>query len=1039
MRLAYSQSSTGTILGRVTDVSGAGIPGVEIKVLREETNSERSTNTSESGEFAVSLLPAGNYRVTAYHPGFRVSRRDGIHLEVGEKARIDIKLDVGPIEQVVIVRGDAPLLQTGTSSSGSLVDSNYIRGLPLNGREFLQLGLIGPGGGPAAPGSQLSRQGASGLHFNGARESENNFLLDGVDNNDWYINLMVVSPSVDYIQEFKVETGTYAAEFGRNAGSQVLAITRSGGNQFHGTAFEFLRNAALDAKNFFDPPNQPIPQFQRNQFGIFLGGPVRRDRVFFSLNYEGTRQRQSITRTARVPTAAEKSGDFSASSTPVLDPFTQQPFPGDIIPIERMDRIGAAIAGLYPNPNRTDPQANFVSSPVGSDNGDQFSARADWQISARDSLSTRYSFDRQDSFEPFSEGVTNLPGFGDKVVGRAQNLVVSETHVFSSRLANDFRFGFNRLRREVLQENLGNSLFGGLGIRGLSPDSVDSGSPAFIVSGFDPLGDNTALPIARRDSTFQWVEALSRLSGRHNLKAGGEIRYFRVNGYNHLFARGQFNFQPAFTGNALADLLLGLPVVAIRGMNDNPQAMRAASYNAYFQDDWKVRSDLTFNLGLRYEFNAPPIDANDRMVVFDVERGQLVPVGQGGESRSGLNSDWNNLAPRFGFSWSPMGERTVLRAAYGVFYDANTLITNSGLYFNPPYFQMSLYFPTGDRLISLSDPFPAGAGFQPPTSVNSLAQNSPTAYAQHWTLSLEREMGRDTVARLGYLGSKGTHLIRRRNLNQPSPGPGDIDARRPIQGFGDISLAEPAAGSTYHSVQASLERRFSSGMQFVAAYTYSRSIDDASDLLATNGDENFPQDNSRIYLERGLSNFDLRHRFVFSGIFDLPYGSGRRWGTRTPRMSRVILADWRLGAIAVAQSGFPFTPRLSQDNSNTGNIGGVVGYDRPNLVADPLAGQSTPDRCFNTDAFAVPPRYTFGNSGRNILTGPGVVNVDLSVSKRIALAGEKWVEFRAESFNTFNSPPLGLPQRDADQPATFGKILTAGPARQIQFALKLEF
>ncbi len=1039
LRLVSAQSSTGTILGRVTDPSGSGVPGAEVRVLREETNAERSTTTSEGGEFAVSLLPAGRYRVTASHLGFRTSRREGIRLEVDEKARIDFALEIGPIEDILTVRGDAPVLQTGISSSGSLVDSNFIRGLPLNGRMFLQLALIGPGSGPAAPGSQLSRQGASGLHLNGARESDNNFLLDGIDNNDWYINLMVVSPSVDYIQEFRVETGTYSAEFGRNGGSQVLVVTRSGSNSFHGTAYEFLRNAALDARNFFDPAGRPIPQFQRNQFGFLLGGPVRRDRVFFSSSYEGTRQQQSVTRTARVPTAAEKGGDFSGSGVSIIDPLTQQPFPGSRIPMQRLDLAGAAVAALYPNPNRPDPQANFVSTPVGRDGHDQWSGRADWQITARDSLLTRYSYDRQDSFEPFSEGVTNLPGFGDAVAGRAQNLVVAESHIFSGRLANDARLGFNRLRREVLQANLGNDLFAGLGIHGLSPDGADSGLPAFVVPGYDPLGDNTALPIARHDTTLQVVEGLSWLSGRHNLKAGGEVRKFRVNGYNHLFARGQFNFQGVFTGNALADLLLGMPVLSIRGINDNLQALRAGAYNAYLQDDWRVRPNLTLNLGVRYEFNSPPVDADDRMVVFDFGSRRLVPVGEGGVSRSGLRSDTNDLAPRIGISWSPGTDHTVLRAAYGIFHDANTLITNSGLYFNPPFFQMSLFFPTRDAPLSLSDPFPATAGFEPPTSVNSLAPDFPTAYAQHWTLTVEREMARNTVARLGYLGSKGSHLIRRRNLNQPDPGPGDIDARRPIPGFADISLAEPAANSIYHALQASLERRFAGGTQFLAAYTYSRSIDDASDFLATNSDDNYPQDNARLYLERGLSNFDLRHRLVLTGIFDLPEGIGLRWGARAPKIARTLLGGWRLGTIAVLQSGFPFTPRLSQDNSNTGNIGGVVGYDRPNLAANPLSGPSTPDRFFNTDAFVVPARYTFGNSGRNILSGPGFVNLDLSLSRRFFVVEGRGFEFRAEFFNAFNSPPLGLPQRDADQPATFGKILTAGPSRQIQFAAKLEF
>ncbi|PYV07568.1 MAG: hypothetical protein DMG07_28270, partial [Acidobacteria bacterium] len=549
------QAATGTIVGRVLDASDLPVAAASVTALRMETGARRRTVSGSRGEFVAADLPVGLYRVTVSHPGFRTAVREGIRLEVDEKARVDVVLEVGPIEAVVTVSGDAPLGQGPSAALGTLIESSYVRDLPLNGRDFLQLGLLSPGSGPPAPGSELSTQSASGLHFNGARESANNFLLDGADNNDWFINRIVVSPSVDFIQEFKVQSSGYSAEFGRNGGSQVLVVTRGGGNQLRGTAFEFLRNRRLDARNFFDPTDRPIPQLQRNQFGLFLGGPIRADRTFFAASYEGTRLRQAVTRAARVPTVEEKLGDFSSQARALVDPLTGQPFPENRLPANRIDRIGAALARLYPDPNRGDPQANFVSSPVGRTGADQFSLRADHELSASDSLLARYTWAREDTLEPFNEGVTNLPGFGSLIVGRGQNVVLGETHVFSATLLNDFRFGFNRLRREVLQENIATDLASTLGIPGLSRDPADFGMPAVIVSGFDRLSDNTAFPIVRHDNTYHWVDSLVAVRGPHTFKLGGEIRKFQVNGFNHVFARGQLSFQPTYTGFALGDLL----------------------------------------------------------------------------------------------------------------------------------------------------------------------------------------------------------------------------------------------------------------------------------------------------------------------------------------------------------------------------------------------------------------------------------------------------------------------------------------------------
>jgi len=899
-----------------------------------------------------------------------------------------------------------------------VIGRNTIAGLPLNGREFLQLALLASGAHPAAPGSELSRQNNIGLHLNGAREASNNFLLDGVDNNDLFINRIVVSPPLDAVREFRLHASGYQAEYGRSGGAQVNVLTASGGNRRHGSLYHYLRNASLDARNFFDDPARPIPQFQRNQFGGVAGGPARRERTFYFLGYEGTRLRQGITRTARVPAEAEKAGDFSRSAEMVIDPFTQRPFAGNRIPAERQDPIGRALARYWPNPNRADPNLNFVSAPVARGRSDQGFSRLDHYFSPRDTFYARYNFSHDRSLAPFNEGNTNLPGFGSFVINRGQSLALAQTRVSSAQTVWEVRFGFNRLRREVLQQNLGNDVGGQLGIPGLSRRPIDFGFPAVVVPGYDALADNTALPIVRRDQTWHGLGSVTHVHGRHTLKAGTEHRRFSVDGINDVFARGQFTFRGVLSRHPVADLLLGLPTLTLRTTIDNPQALRTWAWDGYVQDDWRVSSRFTVNLGLRYELSRPPVDARDRFTIFDLAARKLAAPGTAGVPRAGFRPDRNNFAPRFGLSWAP-DEKRVVHAAYGIFYDTTILEANSGLYFNPPYFELSLFFPSAQRPLTLRDPFPAGAGFQPPASINSIDPEYRTSYVQHWNLSVEQELGRRTVARISYAGSKGTKLLLRRDINQPEPGPGMVNNRRPIPGFAAIALAESAAGSAFHSAQLTLERRFGSVVAFSAAYTFSKSLDDASEFLSTTGDQSFPQNSYDLRSERGRSNFDLRNRLVFSASFELPRG-------------------WQVHAIGTAQSGPPLTPALSFDNSNTGNTGGIFGTDRPNLVGDKDAGRATPERFFNTAAFAAAPPLRFGNAGRNIVSGPGLATLDAAVVKSLRLGEALRLEVRAEVFNLANHPNLDLPRRFADLP-TFGSITSAGPSRQIQFSLRLRY
>jgi outer membrane receptor protein involved in Fe transport len=1012
---AAPQTPTGRISGRVVDPAGAVVVNAAIEARHTDTGLTRATRTNAAGEYILPALPVGPYAVTAAQTGFTPAERV-VRLEVGRHLVVDLNLEIVARVQLEVT-APTPLTEPASAALGTVIGRETLHELPLNGREFLQLALLAAGAHPAAPGSELSRQNNSGLHLNGAREASNNFLLDGVDNNDLFINRIVVSPPLDGVREFRLHASSYQAEYGRSGGAQVNVVTQAGANQFHGSLYHYLRNAALDARNFFDPPERPIPQFQRNQFGGLLGGPVRRERVFFLLGYEGTRLRQGTTRTARVPTAAEKAGDFSASPEPVIDPFAQRPFPGNRIPPERLDPIGRALAAYWPDPNRADPTQNFVSSPVASGRADQAYGRYDHYFSSRDTFYVRYNFSHDRSLVPFNEGVTNLPGHGSFVINRGQNVAVSETHVSGPRTVWEARLGFNRLRREVLQQNSGDDVAGRLGIPGLSRDPVNFGFPALVVPGYDTPSDNTALPIIRRDHTWHALGSITHVRGAHTLKAGGEYRRFRADGVNNVFARGQFTFRPTFTRHAVADLLLGLPTLTLRTVIDNPMALRASSWNAYLQDDWKLTPRLILNLGLRYELNLPAVDAADRFSIFDLSRRTLAAAGTQGVPRAGYTADRNNFAPRFGLSWAQ--GNTVLHGGYGVFHDLAVLEANSGLYFNPPYFVLSLFFPSAQRLLTLRDPFPTGGGITPAASINSIEPNFRTGYAQHWNLSVERELPGRLVARAAYAGSKGTKLLRRRDINQPPPGRGDVNARRPMRGYSNVALAEAAASSTFHSGQLSVERRFRPGVVFSAAYTWAKSLDDASEFLATSGEQSFPQDSSNLRAERGRSNFDLRHRLVFFTSYDLPRG-------------------FQFHAIGVAQSGPPLTPQLSFDNSNTGNTGGIFGADRPNALGDPNAGPRVPERWFNSSALVTPPPLTFGNAGRNILEGPGLASLDIALVKSFRVTESLRLDARGESFNLFNHPNFDLPRRFSDLP-TFGRVPSAGPSRQLQISLRLRF
>ncbi|MEK6281393.1 MAG: TonB-dependent receptor [Acidobacteriota bacterium] len=1044
---AFSQTDRASLRGVVKDPNGAVIVGSSIRLVNLENSETRTAVTNEEGEFAVASLLPGEYRLEAEAPNFKKATLR-LKLLVNQQIRVDVPLDI-LVEGTVYAPdlGRAEVLKTESAVQGVVIENRQITELPLDGRNFYELSLLVPGAAPPAQGSAGSVRGDFAFTVNGAREDSNNFLLDGVYNVDPKLNTFAVRPPVDAIREFEIATSTYDAAFGRNPGAQVNVVLKSGTNDFHGGLYAFHRNAAFDARNYFAPANEPAPKYIRNQFGFSLGGPVRRNQTFFFADYEGTRSRQGITRVTNVPTLRERNGDFTQSLLGVpRNPFTGMPFDGGTIPDFFIHPIGRAIAALYPLPNRSAPFANFVSSPTQRDDNDHFDARVDHMLRDATTLVFRYSFGDRKYFEPFAGAtLAAVAGFGNDVPRRSQNAMVGLTHVFSPRLVNDTRLAFNRVASSVLQENQGISINRQLGLPELSANARDFGLSFITVTGFSPLGHEGNNPQSTVTNTFQLLDTASYVRGSHLLKFGADIRAVQQNGFRDVQSRGMLQFSPfAYTGNALADLLLGLPTVTGGARVDNHQHLRAQSYHFFFNDNFRLRQNLMLSAGLRYEYNSPSVDAEDRANLYDVATRSLVRVGTGSMPRAGYEADKNNFAPRLGLAWT-IGEeqKTVLRAGYGVYYDTSPLAPGEALYFNRPYFDFNLFFPLPGLPLTLSDPFPAFFPFPLPDSAQAIQRDLRTPYMQHWNVSVQRELGVSRVLEIAYVGSKGTKLLSARDTNQPLPSalpPGLPFVPRPVPQFDEINTIESRANSNYHSLQTRFQQRLSRGLALLGSYTWSKSVDDASNFFPSAGDPNYPQNSYDLRAERGRSNFDVRHRLAVSYVYDLPFGKGRSYLADNGVWS-TLLSGWQTSGIVTVQSGRPFTVALIREFDNSGTGFSALGFganDRPNLIGDPSLAGNTPERWFNTSAFAIPPRGTFGNAGRNILDGPGFQSVNASLIKNTALSERLNLQFRAEAFNLFNHPNLDLPDNFLGSP-TFGQITSARDPRHIQFGVKLLF
>jgi hypothetical protein len=1172
----WAQKDAGAIVGLVQDSSGAVVTGARVTVTDVERGIQLSLSTNDAGEYVASPLRIGRYRVTVEKPGFKKAVAGPVQVNIQDRIAVDLKLQTGSATETVTVTGQGAQLETETSDLGQIVDSRRINALPLNGRNYAQLALLGVGIAAAEPGSRVET--TYGFSSNGARSLQNNFLLDGIDNNANLGDVLngaayVVQPSVDAIAEFKVETNSYSAEFGRGNGAIMDAVIKSGTNKLHGDVFEFLRNEKVDATNPFDQFGQQ--PYKQNQFGFTLGGPIIKNKLFFFGDYEGLRIRQGLPQLSTVPTQAEVSGDFSAflTNTPAMavdasgnptnqialdcngNPtyqgeifnsrqvgFSGNPngycgvpiggysggMPTNIFPVGSIDPLAARLAALFPVSNTTEGGGNnFLADPKRSETEDKFDVRIDQTISSKDNFFARFSYGNDRTFlpSPFNnalDGGSFQDGFSNNV---AEGLAASEIHTFRNNLINEFRFGFNHLNSHRYNLNYNVNVAQQLGFPGVPYGPNLGGLPSIsFTDGTAAIGSSGYLPAIESQHSYVFTDNLSWVRGRHAAKFGAELRFEQFTILEPAAARGTMSFGSDFTdnpaspgsgGESIATFLLGIPDGgSITGLNNIDY--RRQIYAFYALDDFKMTPKLTLNLGLRYEFFSTIKEANNNQATFDFNSDSLVvPSGQNKEltptlgteltvqrngSRGLVSPDLNNFAPRIGLAYQ-LSNKLVLRSGYGIFYGGqeNGPFSNPSPGFNPPFFASQVFNPNCsvpaanaavlDCSISgtlplnvLSQGFPANSLSDPNTpSLYSLDPHLVTPYTQQWHFGFEYQLPADNVLEISYGGSRGLKLFAFYNANQaiPDPNPSDpLAPRRPANNNdwpggvgGPCSLAtqgqfcNPAldasidtlrsnAQSNYDSLQVRLEKRYSHGLQYEASYTFAHALDNASSASlgsVNNGDfqdQRFPNQNY------GNADFDVRHRFVFSYVYDLPFGHGRRFAANTSGVVNQILGDWQMSGVFSAATGNYYTATDTVSVSNS-DCGGTVGFycSRPTIVGNPNATPCIPGTLFNTCAFAHNTALgTFGDAPRNDIVGPGYVTWDTSLVKQFPISEQKHLEFRAEFFNVLNhvnylfgqfgaisAEPTPLELNPTNPQSGFGFPLAARAPRQIQFALKFYF
>jgi hypothetical protein len=1105
--LGNAQSNFATIEGRIADSSQKPVSGARVEVRAKATGALRATVTNEAGLFELASLPPAEYTVEAQAPGFSPLKRE-VTVEVGQQMTLDLTLTVSEHREAVAVTASAEALKTQDVSLGEVVESRSVRDLPLNGRMLVDLALTVPGA-HIGHGAQTGDMNAlywrpgqrSAITIGGNRPNANYFLLDGATNTDPTFNTMNFSPSPDAVQEFLVQTANYSAELGGAGGGQVNIITRQGASQSHGTAYEFLRNDALDARTWNEMPG--TSRLRQNNFGASLGGPAFRSGLFFFVNYEGFRETMAQTMTDTVPTDAEALGDFSDSGAAIFNPqsfhsnpnynpslpispsnpqIVRDPFPGNVIPATLLNSAATRMLQNYvPQPNSMGDMGmgmTMMGTPTvfganqDSNNyldvrdmrhaNNQGTARVDRIFDEANTLSVRYSVSKEDGFMP-----QNLPGFGFNHDNAAQNASAIYTHVISPAMVDTASLSMSRLSMSHFQENSGkNDIVGQLGITGVGfGGSRGWGAPYFNVQGYSPFGDSwLATPMQAWDTVVEGRDTFSWQKGRHGLKLGGSARRFIWPMWALVQSRGYYSFTSGFTtqtatndgtGSALASFLLGLP--AARQLQNGLPSMNLRQWygDAFLQDTWRISSNTTIDIGLRYEYMSPLIDISRNWSNLLQQNGKLIAFigGQLGMPRGLMHPNKLDFAPRVGIAHHFEQSGIVVRAAYGIFFtpvDMNTWcnqLHNAPIVF--PFTQQSDNFTPGINGFN----FPQPVLGQTVTSFSAFDPNPPAQYIQQWSASLQKSLGRNTTLEVGYHGEHGLHLQRSHLINNALPGPGALQPRRPYQvatflpgtvfppgvtvvstsmPVSTVNLLENTARSWYDAGYVNLRRRYSNGLTLLANYTFAKNLSDAPDFRSPMFDAAIPQDNNNLDAEKGPA-CDIRHRLAVSTVYEVPALRASAW-------SAAITRNWRLSALYQVQSGFPLTISVFGDTANAGTVLGENPV-RASATGQPVFGPGTQNTMewFNPAAFAAPPAYAYGNLGRNTVYGPGLQTLDFALVRSFRLRESTRFELRAETFNGMNHSNLGTPNRFVNTPQ-FGTITEAAtPGRELQLSARVSF
>lgn len=1030
-------ANTTSVVGTIIDSAGASVPGATVSAINSATQDQYTAISNAKGDYTIQFIKPGTYNITASHPGFQTITNSAVAVDYNRTVRSDFTLPVGQVSEHIVVTAAAPPITTDDASIKETVGARSVAELPLNGRDPLQLAAITPG---VLPGQKASNGVPPGEDFIGAgtREIQNSISLDGISIVNNLITTTPFHPSVDAIQEFEVQTGTYSAQYGSYLGAHLNLITKTGTNELHGALFEFFRNDVLDARNYFQKPDTPKAPLRQNQFGFELGGPVYipkvydgRNKTFFMADYEGLRLVKNVTSLDTVLTPLMRQGNFSEYPNALHDPNKGgSAVPGNIFnPIE-LSPQAQRVLQYMPEPNLPGITNNLEATYPNNDRYNQTIDRIDQNVGDKIRLFYRYAWQN----ETILTGATS-PFNSTFLPVSTRNWVFGYTQTITANMVNDFRIGRQNLRTDALNYwsvNGLNTAGTDLGIPGFNGDTLynDPGIPVFTISGFMGLG-NGGTNWLQQDTTWQGTDSFNWTAGAHSLIFGAELRKLITSRAAVNQPNGQFIFAntPVITGYAAADFILGY---AQSNSTPGPEIRNKVAEwrdGFFIVDNWRASKRLTLNLGFRYELPTVPYTANGFATILNREQTALIPANPPVPGFKFIDPNHKDFAPRVGFAYR-VNDKTVFRSGYGIYYNPNQTNTFTFLSNNPPFSAVTTFNSSGSNLISLSNPTPPALGHVKALSSTSIISPNPylpTPYMNQWSADLERTLWSNAALDLQYLGSHSTHLDRSYYINTPLPGPGPVALRRPNSIFGDIRIIQNDEIANYNGLSVILRQRLTHGLSMLASYTWSHNLDVSTD---SNGG-GAPMNPYNWRADYGNSNWDVRHRFVASFTYELPFFTSASSG-----FVRQVLGGWQTNGIVNLQTGFPFNVIVSGDPANTGRSN-----QRPNLIGRPSnnCGGGHLSNCIDASAFAPPTRYTYGNAGRNLLYGPGLYNVDFSLFKNFQIVERARLQFRSEFFNFFNTPAFSNPNATYGTTA-FGTISsTKHDNREIQFALKLVF